>query len=73
VAEAARLVLRLNGAMLVELAPFPQHFIDDDDLDRRLKGGDPVAALDALTFAVHELELVARWLEAHLTIRGGGR
>jgi len=72
VAEAARLVCRLNGAMLVEVAPFTQHFLDDDDIDRRIKHGDPVASLDAIAFAMHELSIVSRWLEAHIAIRGDG-
>ena len=71
VAEAARLVCRLNGAMLVEDRPIDQHFVDDEDIDRRIKAGDPTAALDALTFAAHELEIAARWLERHLEMRGG--
>lgn len=68
--EAGRLILRLEAALVVEVAPIDVRWIDDDDIDRRIKAGDPVAALDALTFAVNELRVAAKWLEAHIALRG---
>ena len=68
--EAGRLVVRLTAAEAVIDTVTDIRWLDDDDLDRRIKGGDPVAALDAITFAIDELRIVARWLETHFALRG---
>lgn len=68
--EAARLICRLEAAVAVERLPVDVRWVDDDDLDRRIKGGDPAAPLDAITFAIHELRTVARWLEMYIEVQG---
>jgi hypothetical protein len=68
--EAGRLVARLTAAESVVDGITDIRWSDDDDLDRRIKAGDPVAALDAITLAIDELRTVARWLETHFALRG---
>lgn len=68
--EAGRLIMRLEAAIAVDIAPIGVRWLDDDEIDRRIKAGDPTAALDALTHAIHEMRIVAQWLERHIALRG---